>query len=180
VKDGYVQQLERGLYSLTHKGQSYVDKLSAHGVNPASMPKVITYTLLKAGDAVLLQEKPKQPYMHLFNMIGGKLHEGELAEDAAVREVYEKTGTTIEAPVLVGVFEVLISNPKQLLTHAIAYVFTADVAAVSFDRGDIHLIPIKDLAKTPNLAPDFLPIFSAIQGPSALVAKSLEIVNPIA
>lgn len=175
VSDGYVEQLERGLYGLTQKGQQLVDKLSANRINPKSMPKVITYILLIDGDKVLLQEKQKQPYMGLLNMIGGKLHEGETAQAAATREVYEKTGVSIEAPALKGIFEVLISNEENLLTHAIAYVFTASVDTADFKHETIKVINAKDLSQIENLAPDFLPIFKRIQNSSDIATASLHI-----
>ena len=175
VKDGYVAQLERGLYALTPKGQSYVDKLSGRSVNPASMPKVITYTLLRDSSVLLLQEKQKQPYMGLLNMVGGKLHEGELAADAAVREVHEKTGVTIRRPELAGIFEIIISSSSGLLTHAIAYVFVGDVRRSDFKHETIKAIPEAELATVPNLAPDFLPIFEKVGTAGGIQTASFEL-----
>ena len=162
IQDGYVQQLERGLYGLTLKGQSYLDKLSEHSVMLTSMPKVITYTLLRDGDTVLLQEKSKQPYAHLLNMIGGKLHEGEVAQQAAVREVLEKTSAVIDPPELKGIFEVLINADESLFTHVIAYVFLAEVDAARFMSHSIKQLTKTELKATKKLAPDFMPIFNAI------------------
>jgi ADP-ribose pyrophosphatase YjhB (NUDIX family) len=172
TKEGYVEQLERGLYGLTPSGLSYVDKLSEHKVTLTLMPKVITYTLLKDGKMLILQEKSKQPYMSLLNMVGGKLHEGELAEQAAVREIHEKTGVTIEAASLSGVFEVLITSSKSLLTHVIAYVFVANIDSKSFEHANVRLVNLDELAAITNLAPDFMPIFnSIIESPNIAVDR---------
>jgi len=175
IKDGYVEQVDRGLYRLTSAGLSYVDKLSEHKTTLTSMPKVITYTLLKDGDKVLLQKKSKQPYMNLFNMIGGKLHEGEFTQQAAIREVYEKTGASIEKVSLAGVFEILISNSKQLLSHTIAYVFVANVNSESFASSKVELFNIQDLAAESHLAPDFMPIFKSLGDSSSAVLGKFEI-----
>ncbi len=162
VKDGYVVSFTRGKYSLTSKGQSYVDKLSEKRVNPFPMPKVITYTLLKDDDTLLLHKKPKQPYMGLLNMIGGKLHEGELASEAAMREVKEKTGVTIISPRLAGIFEILIFNDSDLFTHVIAYVFVAETSKDNFKDEAIVAIPEKEVTNVSNLAPDFLSILNKL------------------
>lgn len=175
VKDGYVTQLRRGLYGLTTKGWRYVDKLSAGRTTPQHMPKVITYTLLTDASHVLLQQKQKQPYMGLLNMIGGKLHEGELAAEAAVREVHEKTGVHIAPPRLSGVFEIIINAQDDLLSHVIAYVFTAHANAADFAQATITPINIKNLPQTPNLAPDFLPIFNKIHNTSGVCTDTLKL-----
>ena len=175
VKDDYVEQLERGLYALTERGQQLVDKLSEHGVNPKAMPKVITYTLLTDDDSVLLYEKPKQPYMGLLNMIGGKLHEGETSQQAAIREVHEKTGKIIESPELVGIFEILISSKVGLLTHVIAYVFMAQVDAADFKHETIKRISTDTLSQIDKLAPDFLPIFHRLQASSGVATANIQI-----
>lgn len=175
VKEEYVTQLERGVYDLSQKGNSYVDKLSSHKINPENMPKVITYTLLNDGDTLLLQYKSKQPYIGMLNMIGGKLHENETANDASVREVYEKTGAHITSPKLTGVFEIIIRSNKELLTHAIAYVFKASVLSDDFDPRSITPVAIKHINEAVQLAPDFLPIFSKIATSTSLVVDTLQI-----
>ena len=104
-------------------------------------------------------------------MIGGKVHEGETTAIAAVREVREKAGIDIDTPALAGVFEVIIRRGTDLLTHAIAYVYTAEVAEIP---ESLELIKKTELAATPNLAPDTLPIISAISSSHPTVS-TLEI-----
>lgn len=172
VRDGYVGQVDRGLYVLTPKGEQYVDTLSSKGGNAEIMPKVITYTLLKDGASVLLHNKDKQPYMGLLNMIGGKLHYGETAQQAAIREVYEKTGQTITEPELQGIFEIQISKQTELFTHVIAYVFSAEVRASSYQK-QLTAIEVSRLEHEPKLAPDFWPLYKAIRDSSEVVVDSL-------
>lgn len=177
INDGYVAQLDRGLYGLTKSGQQYVDKLSQKNFKAMPMPKVITYTLLTSGDSVILQQKQKQPYLHLLNMIGGKLHEGETSQQAAVREVKEKTGNTIGLPRLAGVFEVMISNEDTIHTHVIAYVYVANVNAAEYTQPTLHTIPITQLQNTAQLAPDFLPLFNKIQNAGVVQTGIIQIMT---
>lgn len=170
-RDGYVVSPERGVYELTAKGQHHVDRLSRGSVNLVNMPKVITYTLLTHGDSYLLQVKDREPYKGLLNMIGGKVHESETTAEAAVREVREKAGIEIDPPALTGVFEVIIRRGADLLTHAIAYVYTAEVTEAP---DGLQPIEKTKLAETPSLAPDAIPIISAVSSPHPVVS-TLEI-----
>jgi len=158
-RSGYVVSPERGVYALTAKGQHYVDRLSRGTVNAINMPKVITYTLPTYGSHYVLHRKEKEPYKDLINMIGGKVHEGETTAAAAAREVQEKAGITIEAPTLAGVFEVLIHSGSDLLTHAIAYVYTAELPDIP---EGLLAVSKEDMEHTPNLAPDTFAIVSSL------------------
>jgi ADP-ribose pyrophosphatase YjhB (NUDIX family) len=175
VKAGLVEQVERGVYRLSADGQRLADKLSDNRVVPHAMPKVITYTLLLDGDIVLLQKKSKQPYMNLFNMIGGKLHEGETSEQAAIREVKEKTGQIISPPQLAGIFEIRITSQNELLTHVVAYVFKARVQADDFTSDSVKTFRADEVNKAKGLAPDFLPIYELITDSTDIQIEALDI-----
>lgn len=43
---------------------------------------------------VLLCKREKEPYKGLYNLVGGKVEEGEEGQEAAYRELYEETGIT--------------------------------------------------------------------------------------
>lgn len=172
VKDGYVAQLSRGLYSLSDAGQNYVDRLSQNQISPHEMPKIITYTLLTQGNRVLLYQKEKQPYKGMLNMVGGKLHVGETAQAAAIREVVEKTGIIISSPLQKGVFEILTSKEDELFTHAIAYVFAAEVNQ-DVPLGSLKQVSIIALQDNNQLAPDFLPVFNAISSSNSPIIKTI-------
>lgn len=169
VQDGYVTQIDRGLYALSKDGQKLVDKLSGGKIKAHTMPKIITYTLLRHGNAVLLYKKPKQPYMGLLNMVGGKIHEGETTQQASIREVKEKTGLNIQEPRLTGVFEIFIKKDEEIFTHVVAYTYDADIG----EHKD--LVPISELHNLPNLAPDFLPIFNLVNESPTIQTKTIEV-----
>lgn len=175
IKEGYVDSIERGLYTLTVSGQHAVDKLSENRVNATPMPKVITYTLLREGSKILLQQKSKQPYLNLLNMIGGKVHEDETTQAASMREVYEKTGIEISDPYLAGVFEILIKSYNNILTHAIAYVYVANINVSAHPVASLQVMDIPELNNTANLAPDFMPIFTKINGITSVQVDTIEI-----
>lgn len=167
MKDKYIEQVKRGTYRLTLKGQAFVDTLSQDTVNPHKMPKVITYTLLESTEAVLLQEKAKEPYMGLLNFIGGKMHQGETAKEASMREVFEKTGVAIKPPHYVGSAEIVIKKDKQVLSHVIALLFRAQVGPGDFASSDLVSIAPSAIGSQPDsYAPDFLELYDYIKNSS--------------
>jgi len=170
VTDSYVEQLERGIYCLTTKGQQYVDELSSQRIHPEKMPKVITYTLLTKGDKFLLQLKPKHPYKDLYNMVGGKVHLGESTHEAAIREVREKTGQDIVSPKLRGIFEIRINDDAQLFTHVIAYVYQA---TLDHTPESLTAFEIDQLDNHPQLSPDLLPILKKITSSELCVVDTI-------
>lgn len=175
IKEGYVTSIERGMYQLTNTGQHAVDRLSEKGVNLKPMPKVITYTLLRNGNQIMLQQKQKQPYINLLNFIGGKVHESESTKSAAVREVEEKTGLVIKNPSLTGIFEILIHSNSTLLTHAIAYVYITGIQQINPNDQSLNIFQISELEKLPNLAPDFLVIFNRIKDAKTIQTDIIDI-----
>jgi len=127
IADGLIDKDQAGGYVLSNKGQREVDYLSNNRTTIIRTPKVITYTLLTHNSKVLLYKKPKEPYRNLWGMIGGKVHFGEDTQQAAKREVYEKTGMTVELPTFCGVADVVIYKDDEPLSHVVAYVYILDL-----------------------------------------------------
>ena len=48
----------------------------------------------KEEDKILMCKREKEPYKGKFNLVGGKVEEGEKELDAAYRELQEETGIT--------------------------------------------------------------------------------------
>lgn len=44
------------------------------------------------GDKILFCKRQKDPYKGKYNLVGGKIEEGENGQEAAYRELYEETG----------------------------------------------------------------------------------------
>lgn len=173
LQDGLVEQVARGEYRLSQKGQAAVDRLSENRINPHLTPKVITYTLLRDDANYYLYRKHKEPYLGTLNMIAGKLHIGETAEQAAVREVREKADLVITTPQLRAVANIRIGSDEQLITHMIAYVFVAKWHA---DVSSLETIAIKDIASRDDLAPDLLLLLAEIERDSILRSIDLNVI----
>ena len=72
---------------------------------------VVIMLFTKDYKKVLLVKRNKNPYPNCWNGIGGKLEEGETAEQAAIRECLEETGIKIENPRLLVTYIYPENNP---------------------------------------------------------------------
>ena len=92
-KDKYIE-LKNGKYNLTAKGKQYVDKISASTFATRAQPKIVTLLVLKDKNKYLFYKRQKMPFIDRVGFPYGKLHLEEYIEDAAKRELIEKTGLT--------------------------------------------------------------------------------------
>lgn len=70
--------------------------------------------------AVLMCQRTSEPYLGLYNFVGGKVDEGEDLLDAAYRELYEETG---------------IQRDDITLTHMIDYIYPIDQLTMNIYYG---------------------------------------------
>ncbi len=174
MKDGYVGQKSRGIYALTSEGSAYVDTLSEGTVLPEQSPKVITYTLLEDSQCYYLQTKTKAPYRGLLNMVGGKVHIGESTNDAARREVFEKTGMEVEDVRLRGIAEVRVYSENVLLSHVVAYVYSSSFNVTAQESG-LSAIYKDRLSSQVDCAPDLKELVAALSDSVYTLDLSLDI-----
>ncbi len=68
------------------------------------MPEKQIYTicLVLKDDRILLQRRPKEPFINMWNAPGGKVEIGETIEEACIREVYEETGLALTSTLYLG------------------------------------------------------------------------------
>lgn len=176
IKDSLVTQVSRGTYSLTPAGSSAVDRLSRDKINPDLTPKVITYTLIHDTDYYYLLRKDKDPYRGLLNFVGGKVHQGETTQQAAIREVREKTGIDTEHPSLAGTAEIIITHNSALLTHAIAYIYTAVLPnSTDHTTAPLERVSKSEATNLSNAAPDFADILRATNTSTVPFAVTLKL-----
>ena len=161
INDGLVEKVDRGIYRLTAKGKSEVDKLSRFGVNKPESPKVITYTLIEDDENYYLHKNDKEPYINLINLIGGKVHFGESSYSAALRELNEKANLKPDKVKPAGVAEIVIRINQQIISHVTAYIFVSTKKqGIIIDN--LHKIDKEKLPDIQNLAPDTIDIINAI------------------
>lgn len=120
-----------GMYSLTSKGRAFVDRANLDRLVFRVQPKILTIlTIETTGGKWLLLERTHEPHMNRVGFPSGKIHFGEQLNDAAERELSEKTGITDIPLQLRGniYMRFLDKNTLQTMNHIVGYVFHAKVA----------------------------------------------------
>lgn len=81
------------------------------------LPRAAASACIFRGDAVLLVQRGKAPYVGLWSLPGGKIEPGERAIEAAAREVAEETGVIAALTSVAGVNDVILRDDAGALTH---------------------------------------------------------------
>lgn len=159
IKEGYVEKVEGG-YTLSPKGLYYADRHSASLRTVREQPKVITIVALRNSlGQVLLTQKLNQPFIGRYNLPAGKLHTGESIDQAAVRELQEKTAF-VDIPLNhISTIHARISMNSELVSEYVAFVYHG-VTGQSVDgaiwhdvdqSGDYELAPsVSEILQTLN------------------------------
>ena len=112
------------LYKLTAKGKGYIDRLSDVDFKERIQPKIVTLIVCKNEKGqYLLYKRGKQPFLDKIGFPYGKIHMSERIEDAALRELREKTGLTAQLTYRGDVY-ITVHDEEELLTQMLAHVFS--------------------------------------------------------
>ena len=120
-----------------------------------SEPAIFTnMCMISDGRGNVLVQDRRNPDWPGITFPGGHVEPGEAFTDSVVREVFEETGLTIEAPILCGT--------KQFQTHQneryVVFLYKASRfhgELQSSDEGRVFWVPREKLPEYP-LVPDFL------------------------
>lgn len=130
LESGYIVQTNSNAYEPTRKARkllSYVDSSTRHNTSP----KMITMLLVKdTSGRILLLRRNSQPFPHWYGLPSGMVHSDERLEDAARRELAEKTGIRSSRPLrFIGVldFRYLQVDSNDVFLHAVAFVYSHTV-----------------------------------------------------
>jgi 8-oxo-dGTP diphosphatase len=88
-------------------------------------PLVGVSTVVHHDGKVLLVERSKPPWQGLWSLPGGHVEWGETLREAAVREVLEETGVTVEISRLVDSIDVINREDGSIRSHHALTVFLA-------------------------------------------------------
>lgn len=97
LKEGLVHKVPNGHYQLSPAGKSYVDRLSLKSLTPRVQPRLVTLMAIQNQEGQwLMYRRRRQPLINMIGLPYGKLHLGETVQEAAERELEEKTGLRAE------------------------------------------------------------------------------------
>lgn len=118
-------------YSLTKTGKAFVDRVNLDKLVFRIQPKILTILTVKSKNGKwLLLERTHEPHMNRVGFPSGKIHFGEELQDAANRELLEKTGLVDLTLKLRGnvVMRFIDTATSQVMNHIIGYVFYAEIS----------------------------------------------------
>jgi 8-oxo-dGTP diphosphatase len=93
---------------------------------PIGLKKAVVVCILGSEAGFLLLRRSKEPHLGKYVPIGGHLEPFETPRAAAIREVEEEAGISIEEPRLSGILTE--SSPTEY--NWIVYIYTADITAI--------------------------------------------------
>jgi ADP-ribose pyrophosphatase YjhB (NUDIX family) len=125
IETGNIEHTELG-YIPTRKALKAV-LLGSSSDRPKLTPALLTmlYITNPAGDVLLIQRTNK-PFEGWNGLPSGLIHSGESIEDAAKRELFEKTGiTAMTLPQYAGTLDFRYVNPESddVFVHAIGFIY---------------------------------------------------------
>jgi|GEM_PF-538302 ADP-ribose pyrophosphatase YjhB (NUDIX family) len=168
LEKGYIS-LEADGYMPTRKALKTVHFEQAQGVRKL-VPRTISMIYITNGQGqVLLIKRHTQPFKHWFGIPSGLIHQNETIQEAARRELFEKTTieTTTELP-LAGVldFRYLEEESKDTFVHAIAFIYQyhydgpkSKLEGIETRYGKLHWSTLDH----PNVLPEVHKIYSLIK-----------------
>lgn len=121
AREDYIK-LQDGKYSLTDKGESYVENLSLKTLTPRIQPKIISLLIIKKNKKYLFYRRNRKPFMDKVGFPYGKIHLGEKLMGEANRELKEKANLVANLK-YVGHAYTTVHREEKLLTHTLFHVF---------------------------------------------------------
>lgn len=180
VKTKFVDKKGKA-YCLAPEGLAYVDRMSQAKMIERLQPHIVTAIDLTTSDGkTLLFKRNFQPYIHQVGLPLGKLHYTEQVEQAAVRELEEKTGIKDIGLQHRGVVYIQASMKRVVIGRVLYHVFHADVSqalptVTPEDRGETYWANHRSLQES-ELMPGFLRIKELLAGnPDELFFDEIQI-----
>ncbi len=103
----------------------------------ARRPLLGVSTLVRRDGAVLLVRRGRPPAAGLWALPGGKVEFGERLEAAAIREIAEETGVTVDDLKRIDMAEIINRDPNGAVDfHAVLVVFAGRYVAGAAKAGD--------------------------------------------
>lgn len=123
MNDGLVKKVAT-TYLLTAKGKQFADRVSHGEFTERIQPKIVTLLVVSKDNGYLLYRRGHQPFLSKVGFPYGKIHLGERIEEAAHRELKEKTGLSVSQLTYCGDVYITVHDEEDLITHMLCHVFS--------------------------------------------------------
>jgi 8-oxo-dGTP diphosphatase len=113
-----------GEYSLTTKGIRYSTQVNFEQFFIRIQPKIVTFVVCKNKNGeYLLYKRSKLPFLEKIGFPYGKIHLGERVEEAAAREIREKTGISANVTQKGIMYLTVVDEIGEIITHMLCHIF---------------------------------------------------------
>lgn len=115
---------------------------------PQQFPILAASICLRRGPEVLLVQRGKEPGLGKWAFPGGKVHVGESAAQAALRELHEESGLSATIGPLIGLYDII----QPTYHFAIACYFASEPRGelqAGTDAADARWVHINELSSLP-------------------------------
>jgi len=156
MKAGLIEKAGKS-YGLTRDGMRFADRATLSTMKIKMQPKTITILAIERTDGQwLILERKHVPFVGYRGLPSGKIHYGETLQEAAERELEEKSGLNGVQLTLRGNVVMRFLDKTDPVNHVIGYVFYGEVPAsaeVTFEHEHFraYFAPEKDLYEPPYL-----------------------------
>ncbi|MCA9309246.1 NUDIX hydrolase [Candidatus Saccharibacteria bacterium] len=135
VDSGYVEHDESG-YTLSGKGLQYADKHSSDLKEQRPQPKLVTILRLENEKGeILLVPRKKQPFIGMYNLPSGKIHEGETLLSAGQRELREKVGAKEHIELTpAGAVHLTITDGETIVSESYGFILRGSLHSCNADQ----------------------------------------------
>lgn len=164
LKDNLVEHSD-STYQLTAAGLQYVGQLSSTTQQPRIQPKIVTLIACQNKNKQwLLYKRNREPFNGLVGFPYGKIHLGETINQAAKRELSEKTGLSATLK-HIGDAYVITYKSQELISHMLFHIFftasyTGQLLSQS-EYGQFFWEEIKS-SNSSRFFPGFIEIYKAV------------------
>jgi ADP-ribose pyrophosphatase YjhB (NUDIX family) len=155
IKQGYVNKLEKG-YTLGIKGSVYVDRVSSTTTKLRPQPKIITMLVIQNEDGdVLMYKKWRQPFIDLWTVPHGKVHNDDISVEASARR--EMSDKVHNVPITdlrhVGDSYIHVLYDEQVAISTLVHIFygTTNAAALPEHMQWVQPLRIADATSAPGI-----------------------------
>lgn len=123
VRQGYVEK-EKNEYCLSTKGLEFCTSVNFEYFFVRAQPKIVTILVCRDKEGrYLLYQRNKQPFIGMYGFPYGKIHMGESIQNAAERELKEKTGLTAQLKQKGMMYLTVLDAKGEIIAHMLCHVF---------------------------------------------------------
>ena len=121
---------------------------------PALTVDIILFNITQSGTTILLIQRKHSPFENKWAFPGGFVDMDETLENAALRELEEETGVTLNSLQQFYVFDALDRDPRHRTISVIFYAIISDITQIPKASDDASNAVFFNINNLPDLAFD--------------------------